>query len=436
MTVTSDLVRVEFNGNGTTVLFSTGAIDYRDPAHLIVKVDGVTQVPGADYGVSEAGVTFETAPADGATIEITRVVPLEQPDQFRPGVPPAADRVENRLDLIVMALQQLGLARDDILAFITEVATRALRVPEFAGLPELPATADRANKVVAFDQNGQPVMLPLSNVLSLDEDFIVLTTEDGTSLAVSQDLLDAIVAALSGDFAGITAYSSTVLALLNRAAWQSELQITPNAATAAQAIAAILAAGGTFAAKVTLTPGVQTAANDAATRGYVDTQVAAASFGNTPYIHAQHERAAGASGGTATAGSWLAVPLNTTKTTAAAISGASHDTGTFRVTLPAGTYFVDGHQEFRQIEGNAQVRVRDITNGVTLALGTVNRQNGDRGQFQSQVQGTFVLAGTVDVEMQYRVGGTRATDGLGNGGSTGSWGEANVFGSMLIRRLA
>jgi len=436
MTVTSDLVRVEHVGNGVTVLFSTGAIDYRDPTHLVVVVDGVTQVLGADYGVSEAGVTFEVAPVDGATIEITRVVPLEQPDQFRPGVPPAADRVENRLDLIVMALQQLGLARDDILAFVAAVAERSLRVPEFSGVPELPATADRANKVVAFDASGQPVMLPLSNVLSLDEDFIVLTTEDGTSLAVSQDLLDAIVAALSGDFAGITAYSSTVLALADRAAWQAELEITPNAATDAEALDYALTAGGTFTGTVALTPGVQTAANDAATRGYVDTQIAAASFGNTPYIHVQHERAAGANGGTATSGSWLAVPLNTTKTTAASISGASHDTDTFRVTLPAGTYFVDGHQEFRQIDSNAQVRVRDVTNGATLALGTVNRLNGDRGQFQSQVQGTFVLADAADIQMQYRVGSTRLTDGLGNGGATGSWGEANVFGSMLIRRLA
>jgi hypothetical protein len=301
---------------------------------------------------------------------------------------------------------------------------------------QLPAPAARANRVLAFDANGDLVVLDIDDVIGTDN-AVILQTEDGRSLAVTQDILDAILAALGGSLSGLSAYTGgTLLPLANRAAWQSELQITPNAPTLAAALAHVLATGGLFAGKVTLTPGEQTANNDAATRGFVLAEVAAVSVGTTPYIHAQHEETAGTSGGTATAGAWNACKLNTTKTTAAAIGGASHNTGTFRVTLPAGTYRAQAWQEFRQIEGNAQIRLRDITNSATVARGTTNRMNADRGQFQSQLLATFTLAGTADLELQYRVGGTRSGDGLGQGGNTSGWGEGNVFASLLVEKVA
>lgn len=155
MTITSDLVRVTHVGNGVTTLFSTGAIDYRDPTHLRVTVNGVLQSLNTQYTLSPAGVTFSVAPANNAAIAFTREVPLAQPDQFRAGAPLAADRVERRFDEAVMALQQIDLEIQDLQALMADIRLRALRVPEIAGVPNLLSAAARANKYLGFGPAGE-----------------------------------------------------------------------------------------------------------------------------------------------------------------------------------------------------------------------------------------------------------------------------------------
>lgn len=387
----------------------------------------------ADYTVTGAGleaggaVTLTAGATAGDVIAIRGEQPIARTEDFVDGQALTAAALNAEFARFWIAAQQLAreIGRGVRLA-PTDAAVQLL----------LPPAAGRSNRLLGFDNAGDLVALDVANIVG-DGDFVILQTEDGVSLAVAQSLLDAILAATTGSIGTFSAYATgTVLPLANRAAWQAELQITPSAPTLAAALAHVLAQGGTFAAKVTLDPAEQTDPEDAATRGFVAAEVAAVSVGTTPYIHAQHQEAAGTSGGTATAGAWTVCKLNTTKATAAAISGASHNTGTYRITLPAGTFRARGRQEFRQIEGDAQIRLRDITGAATLAVGSVNRLNGDRGQFQSTLDGTFTLGGASDVELQYRVGGTRATDGLGNGLGTTGWGEVNVFASLLVEKVA
>jgi hypothetical protein len=388
----------------------------------------------ADYTVTGAGneaggtVTL-TAPALANDIIVIRSAqPIARTEDFADGQALTSVALNAEFARWWIALQQLAGALSRVIALAETDAAADVRLPPVDG---------RRNRLLGFDANGDLVALDLEDVLGDGGDYVILQTEDGVSLAVAQTLLDALLAQITGSIGAFSAYSTgTVLPLADRAAWQSELQIVPGATTNAAALAHVLAQGGTFAAKVTLDPALQTAPADAATRGFVAAEVAAVSLGTQPYIHAQHEEAAGTGGGTATAGAWNPCKLNTTKATGAAISGASHNTGTYRITLPAGTYRARGRQEFRQIEGDAQIRLRDITGAATLAVGSVNRTNGDRGQFQSTLDGTFTLAGASDVELQYRVGGTRATDGLGNGLSTTGWGEVNVFASLMVEKVA
>jgi len=146
-----------------------------------------------------------------------------------------------------------------------------------------------------------------------------------------------------------------------------------------------------------------------------------------PYFQAQHEAAGSAA--SPTVNTWTSVPLNTEKLTALAIPGASFNTGTFTLTLAAGTYRARGNHVFGNSGGRPQIRLRDTTNNVTFAFSGTTEINGDRGQNNLTLEGTFVLTGTANIQLQYYTPG-------GSIGTAASSGDPSAFGSLFVERLA
>jgi len=122
----------------------------------------------------------------------------------------------------------------------------------------------------------------------------------------------------------------------------------------------------------------------------------------------QDQKASGTAGGGSTAGSWLTRVLNTSITNT--ISGAS--LGSNQITLPAGTYRVQGHGTFFQV--GAQNRFYNITDATEVVRGnTAASGNANSNTAISAFSNTFTITGTKVFELQYRSNTTNATNSLG-----------------------
>jgi hypothetical protein len=146
----------------------------------------------------------------------------------------------------------------------------------------------------------------------------------------------------------------------------------------------------------------------------------------SPYIHLQHERDGNPPA--PTINNWVSVPLNTVKTTALGIPGASHNTATFALNLPAGTYRARGNHVFGFSGGRPQIRLINSTTSEVLAFSGTPDINGDRGQNNLTLEGTFVLTTSSNIVMQYFTTG-------GTIGQAASSGATSAFGSLFVEKL-
>jgi len=157
MTVSTTTSKVSYSGNGSTVAF---AVNFYFLANSHLKVvlraaDGTetVQTLNTDYTVSGAGVssggtvTMTTAPASGKTLVIARNVPQTQLVDYQPNDPFPANTHEQALDQLTMEIQQL---QEAINRAIKLSLTNTMTSTEFTV-----GATDRANKVLAFDANGE-----------------------------------------------------------------------------------------------------------------------------------------------------------------------------------------------------------------------------------------------------------------------------------------
>jgi hypothetical protein len=134
----------------------------------------------------------------------------------------------------------------------------------------------------------------------------------------------------------------------------------------------------------------------------------------------------GTNGGTATAGAWTIIPLNTIVSQ----GGANATLATNQITLQAGTWVVTGHQSFFRSDISS-VRIQNITDVTTIKFGSncrANNGNNASGD-NSYVSATFNIAAAKVIEFQYYVSNTRATDGLGLARGSG---DPEIYGQLLF----
>ena len=158
MTIATSIGRVQYNGNGTTVLF-TVPFYFLDNSHLQVVVtssSGVdsTKVLTTDYTVSGAGnpaggsITMLAAPAVGEKLAVIRNIAITQTTDLVDNDPLPAEVLETSLDKAAMIDQQLAEKMDR--ALIMSAGTTV------SG--QLPDAATRANKLLSFDSSGNPTV--------------------------------------------------------------------------------------------------------------------------------------------------------------------------------------------------------------------------------------------------------------------------------------
>lgn len=158
------------------------------------------------------------------------------------------------------------------------------------------------------------------------------------------------------------------------------------------------------------------------------TAVGGVSAASTVLVVANRQ-ADGVAGGTATSGSYLTYPLNTSVQND--ISGASLAAN--QIVLPAGTYDFMAVAPFFDT-GRARLRLRNITAGATIAAAgpTIDANTADATQTLAMVFGRFTLAASATLELQYRVQTTNAADGLG---LAATFAETEQYGAIKITKV-
>lgn len=165
MTVSTATSKSQYNGNGSTTVFSTGfAFTLNTDVVVILRnlvgVD-VTWVESTQYTLTGAGtgsngtVTVITSPTDftpasGEILTITREPPETQETDYPAGGAFPAQSTEDALDKVTHLVQAHS-----------EELGRTFRAPvtDVAVTFELPSSDDRASKAFQFDSLGNPIMV-------------------------------------------------------------------------------------------------------------------------------------------------------------------------------------------------------------------------------------------------------------------------------------
>lgn len=157
MTVSSTTTKNSYSGNGSTTVFAyTFKIFDEDDIAVVLRNNTTgaesTQTITTHYTVSGVGntgggnITFVTAPTSSQTVVLLRATPLTQLTDYTPNDPFPAETHEEALDKLTHITQELSeeVGRSLKLSQTNEIATA-----EFTT-----GAADRANKILGFDTNG------------------------------------------------------------------------------------------------------------------------------------------------------------------------------------------------------------------------------------------------------------------------------------------
>lgn len=180
--INSTVPRAEYSADGTTTAYPA-AFAFLKAADLRVWVGSTEQQLDTDYTVTGEGttaggtVTFNTAPTAGQSVVISRQATVARMSDFLPGGSLRADTLNDELDRLTLSLQEAEAARSRSL-HIADHDTDA--VPG-----ALPSRALRASRVLAFDDQGDPVAGPSSSTLSDIEGAVSSVTEDAAAAAAS-----------------------------------------------------------------------------------------------------------------------------------------------------------------------------------------------------------------------------------------------------------
>lgn len=158
MTVSSTTTRNSYSGDGSTTVFAYGfKIFDDDDITVIVRTNATgaesVQTKTTDYTVSGVGsasggnITFVTAPASGTTVVLLRETAQTQLTDYTPNDPFPAASHEDALDKLTLLSQD---TQDEVNRSIKLSRTNTMTSTEFTV-----GATDRANKVFAFDSNGE-----------------------------------------------------------------------------------------------------------------------------------------------------------------------------------------------------------------------------------------------------------------------------------------
>jgi len=180
--INSTVPRTEYTADGATTAYPA-PFAFLKAADLKVWIGSVEKQLDTDYTVTGEGttaggtVTFAGAPATGQSVVISRQATVARMSDFLPGGSLRADTLNDELDRLTLSLQEAEAARG-----------RSLRIADHdadAAPGALPSRALRASRVLAFDNQGDPVAGPASSTLSEIEGAVSSATADAAAAAAS-----------------------------------------------------------------------------------------------------------------------------------------------------------------------------------------------------------------------------------------------------------
>jgi len=164
-------------------------------------------------------------------------------------------------------------------------------------------------------------------------------------------------------------------------------------------------------------------------RGFIIARGAFVGPSDPPYLEVCDEKASGTDGGGFTSGSWQTRTLNTVVNNT--INGSS--LGSNQITLPVGSYYIDASAPAGFVNSHV-IRLRDVTNGVTLLPGSTSYSpaSGAFNQTHSFLSGRFSLDSNVNLEIQHQCSSTRAADGFG---LAANFGQVEIYAHVIIWKV-
>jgi hypothetical protein len=142
------------------------------------------------------------------------------------------------------------------------------------------------------------------------------------------------------------------------------------------------------------------------------------------------EKTQGTDGGSFTSGAWRTRVLNTSQYNG--ISGCSLSSN--QVTLPAGTYYVEGQAPTGDAVNSHQTRWQNITDGTTTIVGTSGLSSDNAGAdpaTSSFIEGVFTIASSKAFELQHICFTTKNTNGFGYASNF----TTEVYSTVTIQKL-
>jgi hypothetical protein len=157
MTISSTTVKVSYSGNGSTTVFAyTFKILDDDEIQVIIRTSDGTETiktKTTHYTVSGVGssgggnITFLTAPTSLQTVVLKRNTTRTQETDYVANDPFPANSHEEALDRVTMITQEI---QEELTRSIKLSKTNTMTSTEFSV-----GASDRANKILAFDTNGE-----------------------------------------------------------------------------------------------------------------------------------------------------------------------------------------------------------------------------------------------------------------------------------------
>ena len=460
MTLTTTSPRVSYAGDNSTIIFAV-PFYFLANSHIVVILRSsagveTTWVENTQYALTGAGVaaggtlTVDTSPTDytpltGQTLVIRRVAPYTQETDYPEGGDFPARAHEDALDKATMLTQQLA-----------EFDVRALHYPatDSASLSsEIPNSTDRASKYLGFTAAGVPTALAAPTTTSITTAFSQTLLDDpdaataratlaaaGTgvvntftatqSWAKGADITSAatLVLGTDGNFFDVAGSTGPITAITVPAGTLFMLQFDSTPTLTHHATNLNLPSGANIvAAAGDRLIGFATAANTVHVVAYI--RATGGSLIND-FLHYQDQATSGTDGPTYTADSWQTVPLDTEVEDTAGIGSLAANA----ITLAAGSYEFVAFMSLGAATATvleARMRLRNTTDGSTVAQGVNYSQAAAMGSLSLFVQGRFTIATSKVFEIQVYPNESNNTTNLAV-----SSGEVEVYADIQFRRYA
>jgi hypothetical protein len=421
MAITSTTIRSTYTGNGNTTAFATGFY-FLANAHVKVYVEDVLKTLGTDYSLTGAGnplggtVTFNTAPASGHKILILRDTPLTQEVDYVANDAFPAETHEQALDKLTMLAQEMRSSGGPL--------DRALRYPVTEPSPyvaELPAKADRSNKLLGFNANGQPVATSSTGVLPGSigttelADFSVVTNKLADFSVVTNKLANAAVTSAKIANGSVTqnkldsSLLSYLLDRVNHTGSQLAATISDFASAALAAVTWNTLTGkpSTFPPSSHTHPTSDLTQSGAATGNVLQWNgtawvPAVPSSSSLDFVVLKDVKASGTNGQTLSQNTWNTRHINTEETDTGNICTLNNN----QFTLPAGTYsiqaaFTSALNTSSTSTRQSLFRLRNITNSSDVLFGLTHYfVSSSSNNIMSSLSGVFTLNASTTFEIQ------------------------------------